>query len=148
MHVLPAKPQKQTLSQSNSKGPSGFKAEKEQERKATANSEHNWNSLFLNQDAVVASMQESHGLSKAEVLDPESSNMVRACMSARLAGWLPFLLRMLLVLLCCCGWLMIVTAARASSTYRHSLLVFRLYESHWERRTPLLQLNPSWRRTV
>jgi len=75
MHVLPAKPQKQTLSQNSNKGPSGFKAEKEQERKATANSEHNWNSLFLNQDAVVASMQESHGLSKAEVLDPESSNM-------------------------------------------------------------------------
>eukprot|EP00658_Telonema_sp_P-2_P035178 TRINITY_DN25629_c0_g1_i4.p1 TRINITY_DN25629_c0_g1~~TRINITY_DN25629_c0_g1_i4.p1 ORF type:complete len:732 (+),score=240.79 TRINITY_DN25629_c0_g1_i4:253-2448(+) len=75
IHVLPARAKRAKKSEGLGDQKSSFKAAKEQEMRANASSEHNWNSLFLNQDAVVESMQDSYGLAKSEILDPESSNM-------------------------------------------------------------------------
>lgn len=47
---------------------------KEERRKEAAKSRFNWNSLFLNQNAVMENTAKKFGVSKSELLDPTQSN--------------------------------------------------------------------------
>eukprot|EP00058_Branchiostoma_floridae_P026526 XP_002612017.1 hypothetical protein BRAFLDRAFT_124790 [Branchiostoma floridae] len=50
----------------------GGKEEKEADQKAKAGSSHNWNSLFLGENAVADVMAEKYGTTKSHVLDADS----------------------------------------------------------------------------
>ncbi|KAK8394725.1 hypothetical protein O3P69_005895 [Scylla paramamosain] len=73
LHILPAiepetkEQQKENLS---------FKEKKAQEKKATAGSWHNWNTLFMGSSAVVDIMAERYNRSKQEILDSEGKQSV------------------------------------------------------------------------
>ncbi|KAI8913436.1 hypothetical protein EDD86DRAFT_187584 [Gorgonomyces haynaldii] len=56
-------------------GPSSFKTKREQQRKTQAQSDFNWNALFMNQDAVASSIAQKLGVSKQDVLDPSQENV-------------------------------------------------------------------------
>ncbi|KAJ3314169.1 hypothetical protein HDV04_000941 [Boothiomyces sp. JEL0838] len=56
-------------------GPQTFKAKREAEKKATSSNDFNWNSLFMNSDAVAEAMARKLGVKKSEILDAESDNM-------------------------------------------------------------------------
>jgi multiple RNA-binding domain-containing protein 1 len=55
--------------------PNTFKAKREQQKKATASSDFNWNSLFMNSDAVADAIARKLGVTKSQILDAESSDM-------------------------------------------------------------------------
>ena len=76
IHVLPARTKKVYKKDSKTPGHlSTYKASKEAKRKEDAASDHNWNTLFLQQDAVVDAMTEEYGVEKSEILDPTASSM-------------------------------------------------------------------------
>ncbi|KAI8586983.1 hypothetical protein BDZ88DRAFT_263737 [Geranomyces variabilis] len=52
-----------------------FKNQKERKRKADANNEFSWNSLFMNSDAVAEAMAKKLGVRKSDILNPEAENM-------------------------------------------------------------------------
>jgi multiple RNA-binding domain-containing protein 1 len=52
-----------------------FKKLQEKKKKESAISSFNWNSLFMNQDAVMESVAKELKISKSELLDPESDNL-------------------------------------------------------------------------
>ncbi|KAJ3261788.1 hypothetical protein HK103_004739 [Boothiomyces macroporosus] len=56
-------------------GPQTFKAKREAEKKAASSNDFNWNSLFMNSDAVAEAMARKLGVKKSEILDAESDNM-------------------------------------------------------------------------
>lgn len=51
---------------------SSYKKKKKAKQKAQASSSHNWNTLFLGQNAVVDAMASQFNTSKSTILDPES----------------------------------------------------------------------------
>ncbi|KAH9916393.1 uncharacterized protein BXZ73DRAFT_92497 [Epithele typhae] len=66
LHILPAvdrRGKKRTVKQ-----------DREAKRKATAGKEFNWAMLYMNSDAVVASIADRMKISKADILNPESEN--------------------------------------------------------------------------
>jgi len=76
IHVLPARSKKVFKKDEGAAGYlSSYKASKEAKRKEDAASDHNWNTLFLQQDAVVDAMTEEYGVEKSEILDPTASSM-------------------------------------------------------------------------
>jgi len=76
MHILPASDKKETKQLNDfeiSKLP--LKQQKAIKRKTdAASATFSWNSLYMNPDAVLASVAQRLGVSKAEVLDPASSD--------------------------------------------------------------------------
>ncbi|CDS05564.1 hypothetical protein LRAMOSA08092 [Lichtheimia ramosa] len=79
MHIIPAKEKPQAPEQ-EILGPNGtklskVKKEKEAKRKNLAGSDFNWSTLYMSSDAVTGAIADRLGLSKSEVLDPNSSNM-------------------------------------------------------------------------
>ncbi|BFZ64076.1 Multiple RNA-binding domain-containing protein 1 [Saitoella coloradoensis] len=76
LHILPAQAKREQHKLDDfaiSKLP--LKKQKELRRKAAANKEQwSWNSMYMNQDAVISSIADRFGVSKSEVLDPTSSN--------------------------------------------------------------------------
>jgi len=76
IHVLPARTKKSFKKDESATGfMSSYKASKEAKRKEDAASDHNWNTLFLKQDAVVDAMTEEYGVEKSEILDATASSM-------------------------------------------------------------------------
>ncbi|XP_050698872.1 probable RNA-binding protein 19 [Eriocheir sinensis] len=73
LHVLPAVEPK---TENKQKENLSFKEKKAQEKKATAGSWHNWNTLFLGSGAVVDIMAERYSRSKQEILDSEGKQSV------------------------------------------------------------------------
>ncbi|KAI8491784.1 putative RNA-binding protein 19 [Branchiostoma belcheri] len=71
LHILPARGRGQGGGAAAG-GDGDFKKKKEAEQKAKAGSSHNWNSLFLGENAVADVMAERYGTSKSHVLDTES----------------------------------------------------------------------------
>ncbi|TFY56626.1 hypothetical protein EVG20_g8855 [Dentipellis fragilis] len=51
-----------------------LKDERNDKRKSTAGKEFNWSMLYMNSDAVLSSVADRMNVSKADILDPESSN--------------------------------------------------------------------------
>ncbi|XP_032690910.1 probable RNA-binding protein 19 [Odontomachus brunneus] len=55
-----------------------YKQKKELQIKATANSSHNWNTLFLEQNAVVNTIADTYNITKEKVLEDETKGMSAA----------------------------------------------------------------------
>ncbi|MPC22710.1 putative RNA-binding protein 19 [Portunus trituberculatus] len=73
LHILPAiEPKIEEKRNENL----SFKEKKAQEKKATAGSWHNWNTLFMGSSAVVDIMAERYNRSKQEILDSEGKQSV------------------------------------------------------------------------
>ena len=51
-----------------------YKQKKELERKALAGSSHNWNTLFLGQNAVADAIASNYNTTKEKVLEPRQKN--------------------------------------------------------------------------
>ncbi|KAK2708669.1 probable RNA-binding protein 19 [Artemia franciscana] len=71
LHLLPAKAKEE-------KGDNGeslsYKEKKEKSLKKTAGSSHNWNTLFLSQNAIAEVLAARYNVSKQEVLDPSGQH--------------------------------------------------------------------------
>lgn len=74
IEVVPAK-EKPKSSEELPTGPHAFKHKLEHDRKANASSDFNWNSLFMNSDAVAEAMAQKLGVRKAEIYDTSADNM-------------------------------------------------------------------------
>lgn len=59
----------------NAHGKSDFKTSKKEKLRANFDNENNWNYLFMNQNAVVESVSQKLGISKAELLSKENANL-------------------------------------------------------------------------
>ncbi|XP_066272477.1 probable RNA-binding protein 19 isoform X1 [Branchiostoma lanceolatum] len=70
LHILPSRGRNQDGGPGAKEG--DFKKKKEADQKAKAGSFHNWNSLFLGENAVADVMAEKYGTSKSHVLDADS----------------------------------------------------------------------------
>jgi multiple RNA-binding domain-containing protein 1 len=55
--------------------PASFKAKREQQKKTTASNDFNWNSLFMNSDAVAEAIARKLGVQKNQILDAETDDM-------------------------------------------------------------------------
>jgi multiple RNA-binding domain-containing protein 1 len=55
--------------------PVGFKAKRDQQKKSNATNDFNWNSLFMNSDAVAEAIARKLGVKKNEILDAETDDM-------------------------------------------------------------------------
>ncbi|BDA49748.1 Multiple RNA-binding domain-containing protein 1 [Coccomyxa sp. Obi] len=86
LHVLPAHrppPQRNTAAATTQEGENeagkggsgGFKAQKEAERREGAGNRAAWNTLFMRPDTVAAAVAEHYGVSRAELLDREASDL-------------------------------------------------------------------------
>lgn len=86
LHVLPAQ-KRDDEDDDNAKSTvlvkSSFKKKKEKQRKATAESDHNWNPLYMRSDAVAEAIATKFGVSKADVLDARSDS--RTSVAVRVA---------------------------------------------------------------
>lgn len=75
LHVLPAKAKRETQLDEYALSKLPLKRQQQIRRKAAAASNtFNWNSLYMSQDAVNASVAHRMGITKAELLDPTSSD--------------------------------------------------------------------------
>ncbi|KAF9344668.1 Multiple RNA-binding domain-containing protein 1 [Mortierella sp. NVP85] len=80
LHILASKekPQKKE-DEENPLGPGGrplsVKKQRELNKKGQAGMEFNWNSLYMNSDAIAASIADRLNVSKADILNPDADNM-------------------------------------------------------------------------
>ncbi|TBU46842.1 RNA-binding domain-containing protein [Dichomitus squalens] len=75
LHVLPAVDRKGKVEDDKGEGKKRtVKQDRDAKRKATAGKEFNWAMLYMNSDAVVSSIADRMNISKADILNPESSN--------------------------------------------------------------------------
>ncbi|RUP46895.1 hypothetical protein BC936DRAFT_146406 [Jimgerdemannia flammicorona] len=80
LHILPAKEKPQLKEDESSAGFNGakmssVKRQKDQKKKAQSGSDFNWNSLYMSGDAIAASIADRLGVSKSDLLNPESDNI-------------------------------------------------------------------------
>lgn len=80
MHILPARVNAAgaaatAIAAADGAGGSSYKSVKERQRAESAGSAHNWNPLIMRTDAVVDAIAHFNGLLRADVLDPEASNL-------------------------------------------------------------------------
>ncbi|KAG0637002.1 hypothetical protein HOY80DRAFT_1010953 [Tuber brumale] len=74
LHILAASPKREHKLDEYAISQLPLKKQREIKRKATAaSSTFNWNSMYMNADAVISSVADRLGVSKAELLDPTSS---------------------------------------------------------------------------
>lgn len=76
MHILPAtvKKEKDNALDDFAISKLPIKKQKQIKRKEAASSTFNWNSMYMNTDAVMSSISDRLGISKSELLDPSSSD--------------------------------------------------------------------------
>ena len=82
LHILPGK----TKLESDEKTEElSFKKKKELELKKKAQSNHNWNSLFINQDSVANLMASKYDVDKSQLFDVHSANKKSGSIAVKLA---------------------------------------------------------------
>ncbi|EIW74821.1 RNA-binding domain-containing protein [Coniophora puteana RWD-64-598 SS2] len=74
LHILPAVDRIPKPEQPGDDKKRSVKDQKAAQRKVTAGREFNWSMLYMNSDAVMSSVADRMNVSKADMLDPESSN--------------------------------------------------------------------------
>ncbi|KAK7205141.1 multiple RNA-binding domain-containing protein 1 [Myxozyma melibiosi] len=75
LHILPGQPKRETKLDEFELAKLPLKKQLAMKRKAEAGkSQFSWNSLYMNSDAVVGFLASKMGVSKAELLDPESAD--------------------------------------------------------------------------
>ncbi|KAG7197053.1 hypothetical protein KM043_017582 [Ampulex compressa] len=77
LHVLPGKAKSNLLDQLN-EGELTYKQKKDLQNKATAGSSHNWNTLFLGQNAVAVAIASNYNTTKEKVLADGSKGLSAA----------------------------------------------------------------------
>lgn len=77
LHLLPGKAKASLLDHLDQENLT-YKQKKELKNKITANSSHNWNTLFLGQNAVAEAIASTYNTSKEHVLEDESKSMSAA----------------------------------------------------------------------
>lgn len=77
LHLLPGKAKPDPLEEIDQKGLT-YKQKKELKDKATAGSSHNWNTLFLGQNAVADAIAATYNTSKEKVLEDGTKGMSAA----------------------------------------------------------------------
>ncbi|XP_017877575.1 probable RNA-binding protein 19 [Ceratina calcarata] len=77
LHLLPAKTKPDPMEEHDEKGLS-YKQKKELKAKATAGSSHNWNTLFLGQNAVADAIAAAYNTTKEQVLEDGSKGLSAA----------------------------------------------------------------------
>ncbi|KAF7990450.1 hypothetical protein HCN44_000255 [Aphidius gifuensis] len=75
LHILPGKAPPSLTDQLEKEGLS-FKEKKDLKQKATAHSSHNWNTLFLGQNAVVEAIASTYNTTKEKVLEESDGTSV------------------------------------------------------------------------
>ncbi|XP_076290361.1 putative RNA-binding protein 19 [Lasioglossum baleicum] len=83
LHLLPGKAKADPMELLNEKGLS-YKEKKELKTKATAGSAHNWNALFLGQNAVADTIATTYNTTKEKVLEDSSSKGLSAAVKLAL----------------------------------------------------------------
>ncbi|KAK2625695.1 hypothetical protein QTJ16_005007 [Diplocarpon rosae] len=73
LHIIPASAKRETKLDEFAIAKLPLKQQKQIKKKAQATSSFNWNSLFMNQDAVNEAIAHRLGVSKSEMLDPTSA---------------------------------------------------------------------------
>uniref|UniRef100_A0A182PVF8 RRM domain-containing protein n=1 Tax=Anopheles epiroticus TaxID=199890 RepID=A0A182PVF8_9DIPT len=80
-HILPAKvPSDETINGAGEDDSTDYKKKKEQTKKKTAQSSHNWNTLFMGENAVAEAVAKKYGTTKEQILissEGETSAAVR-----------------------------------------------------------------------
>lgn len=84
LHILPAKSKKDKEGDDQNENVN-FKKKKEAEQKKKAQSSHNWNSLFISQDAVANLMARKYNVDKSQLFDVHSTNKKSASIAVKLA---------------------------------------------------------------
>ena len=74
LHILSATAKRETRLDEFAISKLPLKKQKEIRRKADARTDFNWNSLYMNQDAVNTAIADRLGVSKSELLDPTSAD--------------------------------------------------------------------------
>ncbi|KAI9660796.1 MAG: Multiple RNA-binding domain-containing protein 1 [Alyxoria varia] len=74
VHILPASDRKNSKLDEFAISQLPLKKQKQIRQKAESNSSFNWNSLYMNTDAVMESTASRLGISKSEIMDPTSSD--------------------------------------------------------------------------
>jgi RNA recognition motif-containing protein len=84
LHIIPAKSKSENDSSNNEsfKNSSTFKSKKEAELKKQAQSSHNWNSLFINQDSVANLMASKYNINKSDIFDVHQTSKKNAASTA------------------------------------------------------------------
>jgi multiple RNA-binding domain-containing protein 1 len=75
LEIVAAKDKPEFADEIQASNPSNFKSKREAEMKQKASNDFNWNSLFMNSDAVAEAMARNLGVRKSEILDASSSDM-------------------------------------------------------------------------
>ena len=83
LHIMPAKSKKEE-DENNGNGAS-FKGKKEAEQKKKAQSSHNWNSLFISQDAVANLMASRYNVNKSDLYDVHGVGKKSSSVAVKLA---------------------------------------------------------------
>uniref|UniRef100_A0A182T1P9 RRM domain-containing protein n=1 Tax=Anopheles maculatus TaxID=74869 RepID=A0A182T1P9_9DIPT len=79
-HILPGKVSEETDTKGGDENVSDYQKKKEQTLKKTAQSSHNWNTLFIGENAVAEAVAKKYGTSKEQILvssEGETSAAVR-----------------------------------------------------------------------
>ena len=83
LHIIPARNKKEQ--ESNEERADSFKSKKESELKKKAQSGHNWNSLFINQDSVANLMASRYNIDKSEIFDVHGTGKKKSNVAVKLA---------------------------------------------------------------
>ena len=83
LHIIPARNKKEQ--ESNDERADSFKSKKETELKKKAQSGHNWNSLFINQDSVANLMASRYNIDKSEIFDVHGTGKKKSNIAVKLA---------------------------------------------------------------
>lgn len=70
-HLLPAKADAENGESEEDESSLSYKQKKEKQLKKTAQSSHNWNTLFMGENAIAEAVAKKYGKSKEEVLSTE-----------------------------------------------------------------------------
>lgn len=75
LEIVAAKDKPEFTDEIHPANPSNFKSKREADMKKKASNDFNWNSLFMNSDAVAEAMARNLGVRKSEILDASSNDM-------------------------------------------------------------------------
>ncbi|XP_067861809.1 probable RNA-binding protein 19 isoform X2 [Heptranchias perlo] len=81
MHILPSTMKKEKAEDDDTLGSSTYKRNKAAKDKASSNSSHNWNTLFIGTNAVADAIATKYNATKSQVLDHEGKGSVAVRMA-------------------------------------------------------------------
>ena len=84
LHIIPARSKKEPTEETDESGLK-YKNKKDTELKKKAHSSHNWNSLFINQDAVANLMASRYNIDKSDIFDVHGTGKKKNNVAVKLA---------------------------------------------------------------